>query len=452
MKLRIDENLWRRFQSALRESRDLETAGVILAEPIDGGEVLIARYLHLVPDSGYAIRRGDQLQITPVALNRLIRPARLGGMSIITAHSHPRTATPWFSQADDLGDERLMPSFYVQSPGPHGSLVIAGDSGMTAARIWRLRTGPEELELRIVGSTLGMLSGLSRQMEGPGDWFSCQELALGDHGQRALRCLHVGVVGLGGTGSVCAAQLAHLGVARLTLVDGDVAEASNISRIIGGERRDAHKTPKAEIAARYVERVGLNTQVRVIPGYLGRDVDVMELSGCDVVLSCVDTHSPRALLNRLAYERLIPVIDMGSVFRVDETGRITSSAGRVVIVGPGRPCLGCWGHIDPRQLHVESLSTAEREAQVAEGYVDGASIAQPSVIPFNTFIAGCAVIELLRLVTGFQGAEEPPQRLNFDFQSGSVRRNRLALPPECRICGMHARPNAQESERAAHSA
>lgn len=47
-------------------------------------------------------------------------------------------------------------------------------------------------------------------MGDPG-WFSRQGLALGEDGQRALRGLHVGIVGLGGTGSIAFTQLAHLG-------------------------------------------------------------------------------------------------------------------------------------------------------------------------------------------------------------------------------------------------
>jgi len=46
---------------------------------------------------------------------------------------------------------------------------------------------------------------------------------------------------------------------------------------------------------------------------------------------------------------------------------------------------------------------------------------------------GAAVIELLRVVTGFAGTADPPARLSFDFESGTVRRNRLDSDP-CSIC------------------
>ena len=436
MKLRIAESAWNEFSMGLQASEDLETAGVILAEPVGGGEVLVARHLLQVPADGYGVRKADQLQIDPVALNRLVHRARIEELAVITVHTHPRTTTPWFSRADDLGDARLMPSLYVQSPGPHGSLVIAGASGVATARVWRPEFGPEELELRIVGKTLGTMLAAPANSQGPVEgWFKRQVLALGIDGHRALRQLHVGVVGLGGTGSVCAVQLAHLGVGMLTLVGGDLVEPSNVSRIVGAAKVDAGRTRKVDAAARYIERIGLGTEVRTLRGDLGSAVDVAELATCDVVLSCVDRHSPRALLNRLAYEQLIPVIDMGSAFRLDHRGRVSSGAGRVVVVGPGRPCLACWGHIDARELYVESLSPSERADQAAEGYIEGADVAQPSVIPFNTLVAGAAVVELLRLVTAFSGSEDPPNRLGFDFELGSTRRNRLAVRAECSICG-----------------
>jgi hypothetical protein len=140
------------------------------------------------------------------------------------------------------------------------------------------------------------------------------------------------------------------------------------------------------------------------------------------------------LLNRLAYEKAIPVIDMGSAFRVSNTGIVVAGAGRVVIVGPERPCLGCWGHIDANRIRIESLPRADRAREAADGYIDGAEAPQPSVVAFNTTIAGAAAVELLRMVTGFAGTKEPPMRLSFDFETGTVKRNRLTASHRCNIC------------------
>lgn len=433
MKLRIRESDWAPFSSTLRANRELETAGIILARQVNGGETLVAEKLSAVPLNGYTIRERDRLQITPVALNGLVRQARLNGLSVLTAHTHPGTEEPWFSQADDVGDARLMPSFYIQSPGPHGSIVLAGDSARVAARAWRQDAEPEHVDVRVVGRGLSLISSV--RSPSSSEWFDRQVLALGQHGQASLERLHVGVVGLGGTGSVCLAQLAHLGVGEITLVDADIVESTNVSRIIGASVQDAGRTPKVDVACRYLESLGLGPAVRVLRGDLGREVDVEQLASCDVILSCVDRFSPRVLLNRLAYQSVIPVIDMGSAFRVDHAGRVSSSAGRVVVVGPGRPCLGCWGHIDARHVHIESLSESEMEDRRREGYIEGADVQQPSIIPFNTLVAGAALVELLRLVTEFSGSEDPPNRLAFDFESGSVRRNRLAADSDCRICG-----------------
>src|SRR5262249_20613866 len=160
-----------------------------------------------------------------------------------------------------------------------------------------------------------------------------------------LRGLHVAVVGPGGTGSMTFAQLVHLGVRQVTVIDGDRVEDTNISRIFGATAADAGVSWKVDVAARYAAAAGLDTTVNIIRGHLGQDVDPDVLAGCDVVFSCVDAHLPRALLNRLSYEKGVLLFDMGSAFRVCK-GIDTVGSGRVVVIGPGRPCLACWGHID----------------------------------------------------------------------------------------------------------
>ena len=433
MILRLRYSQWSRFDAGLRQRTDVETAGVILARRLQDGDVLLGECFLLVPEDGYQIREADRLRIDPVAVNRLIRRARDGGLSVITVHTHPNTDRPWFSWADDAGDSRLMPALFAQMPGPHGSMVVAGNTGVPTGRVWTTPDGQEALEIRWVGQTIVMPNAQADDPE-PDDWFDRQRLALGAYGQSILRRLHVGVVGLGGTGSVCFTQLVHLGVGKVTAVDGDRVESSNVSRIVGATKADAGATAKVDVAARYAATLGSPTEVRALTGQLGGTVSPTELESCDIVLSCVDRHTPRAILNRLAYQAAIPVIDMGSAFRVDQTGHVVAGAGRVVIIGPERPCLACWGHVDPHRLRIEALSQQERSAAAAEGYISGVDVAQPSVISFNTAIAGAAITELLRLCTGFGAMTDMPTRFSFDFLNGSVRSNRLSGSRSCRIC------------------
>lgn len=431
MKLRLLESEWRPLINELCARTDVESAGIILAERLHGGSVLLARHLSVIPDAAYAIRQRDRIRIDPVALNRLVRPARDRGLSVLTVHTHPGTDAPWFSTADDAGDSVLIPSLFMQMPGPHGSIVVAGNTHAACARAWTTTENVVPVGLNVVGQTLRVMS--PDTMGGQEEWFDRQRLALGEAGQCILRGLHVAVIGLGGTGSVTFAQLVHLGVGQITVIDGDRVEDTNISRIFGATTADANVAWKVDVAARYAASVGLGTKVNIIRGHLGKDVDPNVIAGCDAIFSCVDAHLPRALLNRLSYEKAILLFDMGSAFRVQE-GMDTAGSGRVVITGPGRPCLACWGHIDANRVRIESLPQDEHIRQADEGYVSGADVPQPSVVAFNTLISGAAVVEFLRAVTEFSGAEDPPSRLGFDFATGTVRRNRLSGVSGCRIC------------------
>jgi len=231
MHLRILQSKWATFAAALCARRDVETAGLLLAERLQGEEALLVHELLVVPENGYLVRRQDQLRIDPVAFNRLVRRARDRSWSVFTVHTHPGTTRPWFSAADDTGDARLMPSLFAQMPGPHGSLVIAGDTRTPGGRAWVTPAdGPVPLGIRIVGTSVQVPSSVRSIDSVHGDddaesfdtCFARQRLALGADGQTILRALNVGVVGLGGTGSVVATQLAHMGIGRLTLVDADV--------------------------------------------------------------------------------------------------------------------------------------------------------------------------------------------------------------------------------------
>lgn len=434
MKIRISESKWKALFSRLWETSEIETAAILMGEYIgvDQESVIAVQQVVCVPNEAYTVRKGDQISIDPISFNRLIRPAIENNWSVITVHTHPNAADPWFSAADGFGDKKLMPSIHCRIPGVmHGSMVVV-NSGDVVARLFDEKGNIFGTTFCVIGNSIWKSALPKSETD---NWFNRQGLALGHEGQSKLKALTVGVVGLGGTGSLVSMQLAHLGVGRLVFIDGDIVEESNVPRIVGASTDDVGQRFKVEVAKRYVNGLGLKTEITTYQEYFS-DRMAQIFSLCDIVFSCVDKHSPRALINRYSYQYKVPVIDMGSVFRVDDSGRISSDAGRVVIIGPGKPCLACWGHIDPEALRLESMSEVEIQEQADHGYIQGTNVPQPSVIGFNTYISGSAITEMLRMVTSFSGAENPPKRLSFSFSSGEVRRNKLAENQGCMICGV----------------
>jgi molybdopterin/thiamine biosynthesis adenylyltransferase len=432
--VKFPEGLWADLQRSLWLRPDVETAGAILVHAIstEGATALVARETRIPDESDYRDRRSDFLELSPSWINRCCADARALGAGVLTVHTHLHSGRPAFSWADDRGDARLMPAMVARlAPRAVGSMVVSQDDAVV-----RVIAGDNLVPARLTVVGKG-LSVFPRPLPAASEAHSRQVLAIGAHGQAMLADLRVGLVGLGGTGSVVHMLLRHLGVRTIVAVEPDHLENSNRSRIVGSRvSDDAGAVSKMAIAERLGRDIqGDETILAAIPRPLSDEQDARGLVSCDLVFSCVDRLLPRALLNDLAYAAQVPMIDMGSAFRVDAGGRIVSQGGKVAVIGPGRPCLWCWGDLDSDRLRAETLPPDERRALAAEGYVEGAAAPQPAVVAFNATVASAAVIEAMRLVTHFAGAGDPPDRLNFDFARGTVTRVRGRSREGCQYCG-----------------
>jgi molybdopterin/thiamine biosynthesis adenylyltransferase len=113
--------------------------------------------------------------------------------------------------------------------------------------------------------------------------------------QATLLKARAGVVGLGGLGGAVTEILARMGVGRLTLVDGDRFEDSNLNRqLLSTIERLGH--PKAEAARRRVERINPSVECTEAAEFLRPENAGELLAGCDVVVDCLDNLPARFMV------------------------------------------------------------------------------------------------------------------------------------------------------------
>lgn len=105
--------------------------------------------------------------------------------------------------------------------------------------------------------------------------------------QAALLRVRVGVVGLGGLGGTVAEVLARMGVGRLTLVDGDRFEDSNLNRQLLSTVEGLGQL-KSEAALARVGRINSSVEITALTEFVTVENAEAVLGGCDVVVDCLD--------------------------------------------------------------------------------------------------------------------------------------------------------------------
>jgi len=367
----------------------------------------------------YLKRTPTAAQLKPEIVAEAARRAQRTGESIIFAHSHPMELNS-FSTVDDDGEERLKAFLDRRVPGiVHAALMIA--PSMVKARILGTR---EALRVLAAGSTLFISD--SHLEEADNEQFDRQIRLFGALGQKILRQLSIGVVGVGGTGSPVLQQLAHLGVSRFLLIDPDTVERSNLNRLIGAEPKDVGKL-KVAVAERSIHRINPSAQVEASATSVLLAKDAEALADVDIVFGCTDSQGSRAVLNQLAYQYLIPTIDMGVAIVVSGEN-VSRIIGRTQMLSPGLGCLICGNLLDPEAVRVDLLTDFERRA---DPYIVGAREPAPAVISLNSTMASVAVTMFLSAVTGIPAKA---RLVNYNAVNGTMRVGMIKPHPECYVC------------------
>lgn len=431
--VRMTADDWNRLRRDLFTDDGYENAAVLFcgAAQTDTGRRLLVRAIWRVPEDCYLERKRDFLKIAPAFYNAAVDRCLAEKMQPIIVHSHPHSNEAQYSQADDHGESQILPVLASLIPGATPASLILARKSIIGRRF--VSGGFVSLDsVTVVGlQVVTMDCGSSPSGGGYlSERFDRQVRVFGPSGQRVLEALKVAVVGVGGTGSLVAEQLARAGVQDVVLIDSDRVEVSNLSRLFGATANDIGNS-KAITLADHLRRLGANRVIGVADSAIRQDV-LMLLRDRDVVFSCVDNDRSRALLNRFSHQYLVPVVDVG--IRLDaREGEMIAAAGRVSVVGSGLVCLRCSHHVSTERIRAESLPVLERQSLQREGYIIGVDDPAPAIVTLNAVIAGLGTTAALNLFVKMTGGEQPMDQL-YDATTGSVFPVKACHQVGCDIC------------------
>ena len=152
-------------------------------------------------------------------------------------------------------------------------------------------------------------------------WKQRTELLLGEDKMARLQSAHVLVVGLGGVGAYAAEMICRAGVGRMTIVDADTVQITNLNRQLPA----MHSTLgmfKADVLEARFKDINPDLELKVLPVFLKDEniPDLLDADEYDFIVDAIDTLSPKCYLIYHALQRRIKIVSsMGAGAKSDIT-------------------------------------------------------------------------------------------------------------------------------------
>ena len=156
---------------------------------------------------------------------------------------------------------------------------------------------------------------------------------IGKEGQKKIRSKHVLMIGAGALGSGNAEMLTRAGIGKLTIVDRDYVEASNLQRQqLYTEKDVEEKLPKAAAAAKRLREINSDVEIHSVVTDVTPEKFEELIEGVDLIIDATDNFETRMMMNDISQKYEIPWI----------YGACVASYGMSLTIIPGKtPCLNC---------------------------------------------------------------------------------------------------------------
>ncbi|BAJ30982.1 hypothetical protein KSE_52050 [Kitasatospora setae KM-6054] len=430
--LRLPADLARQLMTHLFPGDGDEHGAVIGATVVqtDRGSRLLARRLYLARDGiDYVAGQRGYRMLTPTFVRDRVLQCRNEGLAYLAVHCHGGTTSVGFSPADLASHERGYPALRdILGDGVVGGLVFTPQA--VAGDLWLPGEGRVELDHALVASwPLHAMRAAPLPAPTTDLTYDRQSRLFGDRGQAILAGQKVGVIGVGGAGSLIVEYLARLGVGHLVIIDPDRIDRTNLPRVVGSRLSDARPwltdparpellralgtrlaTPKVRVSRRVARQANPKIKIETLQDDVTRDDVALRLIDCDYLFLAADSMQARLVFNALVHQYLIPGVQVGAKVQVSRDGSVTDIFSVVRPVAPGFGCLWCNQLVNPAKLQEEALTAEQLRRQ---RYVQDENVHAPSVISLNAVAVAHAVDDYLLRVTGLLPVTYEPRWREF---------------------------------------
>ena len=161
------------------------------------------------------------------------------------------------------------------------------------------------------------------------NWLERTELLIKENGTEKLQNANLLVIGLGGVGSFAAEFLARAGVGKMTIVDGDIVDITNINRQLPALHSTIGKS-KVDLVGERLLDINPNLDLIKINEFLNPDrmEEVVDSQKFNYVLDCIDSVTPKITLIKMAKRKRVKIVS----------------------------CMGAGGKMDPAKVMVRDIS------------------------------------------------------------------------------------------------
>lgn len=232
---------------------------------------------------------------------------------------------------------------------------------------------------------------------------------LGIEGQERLLGAHALVIGAGGLGAAALPYLASAGVGRISVVDNDHVDLTNLQRQIIHTTENVGRL-KVESAREGMLRINPGVQVEIIATRVG-DAELDQLvAQADVVLDCCDNFATRQAVNRACVRHRVPLVS-GAALRFD---------GQISVFDRRRDDAPCYACLFPPSEPAPEVACATMGV----------------FAPLVGMVGTVQAAEALKLLSGV-GQSLAGRLLMVNAMTMEWTTMRLARTPDCPVCAGH---------------